>query len=74
MIEKEITLRVITTAMPESIHGLSAKDGDQFIILLNENDQQKRQEETFLHEMKHIYNGDHDRKGVDVNDLEAARN
>ena len=73
MTERKLTLRVITEKLPQTMHGISAKDGSGYIVLINEDDTPEQQAETFLHEMGHIYHGDHDRQGINVNNLEAVR-
>ena len=73
MQEQKIILRLIKNPLPRSIHGLSAKDGDAIIVLINEDDDPDTQQEAFIHEMLHVWHGDHDRENIDVNKLEAQR-
>lgn len=73
MQEQKIMLRIIKAPLPRSIHGTSAKDGDAIIVLVNEDDDPDRQQEAFIHECLHIWHGDHDRTGADVQQLEAQR-
>lgn len=76
MQERTITLRLITTPLPPGAHGMSAKDkggDDNYIVLLNEDDDPDAQQEAFIHELLHIWHKDHDRQGADVQQLEAER-
>lgn len=73
MDEQRIKLRIVKSPLPPSVHGLSAKDGDTFIILINGSDGQNEQEKTFIHEMLHIWHGDHDRSPEELQALEAQR-
>lgn len=73
MTEQRISIRIIKTPLPQAINGLSMKDGNTFIVLINENDSQDEQKETFIHEMLHIWHGDHDREFKDVQQLEEQR-
>lgn len=69
--ERSVKLRIITHKLPASIHGLSAPDGDEFIVLINEAITPEEQREAFIHEMLHIWNKDHDREKADVQVIEA---
>ena len=71
MQEQKIILRLIKHPLPRSVHGLSAKDGDAIIVLINEDDDPDTQEAAFIHECLHIWRGDHDRTGADVQQIEA---
>ena len=72
---RRIICRICSADFPEDIHGASMPDGkrDDYIIAVNANDPQKLQEEAFLHEMRHIFNRDHEHKGPGVSVLEELR-
>lgn len=75
MDERTVKLRITKVDFPEGIHGASmpGSKGDSYIIAVNANDPQERQEEAFLHEMRHIFNRDHDHKGRGVSAVEELR-
>ena len=74
MQERNIKLRIITAPLPSEIHGASGTgDGQQFTVLINEADDPERQAQAFLHEMLHIWHGDHSRPGAEVNETERER-
>ena len=73
--ERVITIRITDVDFPEGVHGASMKDGagDSYIVAINANDAPNRREKAFLHELRHIYNHDHDRKRAGVSSLEKTR-
>lgn len=73
MRDETITLRIITAPLPQGVHGLSAKDGATITVVINEADALDQQERAFLHEMRHVWNNDHDREGANVTELETIR-
>ena len=67
MEKRNITLQIITDALPEAVHGFSLPDqtaaegAESYIIMLNSADTAARREQALLHEFRHIYRRDHDR-------------
>lgn len=72
--EQEITIRVIVEPdLPEAIHGVSYPKGDGYMVILNGSDTAERQEEAFLHELRHIWRGDHEKAATaDMIEKEVA--
>ena len=68
---REITIRLFQEPLPENIHGFCAKDGkDSFIINIDPGMSEDEQALSFLHEMLHIWNRDHEKS--DFNAVENA--
>ena len=63
---RTITLHIEAADLPEGVHGFSGMDAEKpgtFYIAINAANTAKKQEETFIHEMLHIWRGDHDKGG-----------
>ena len=73
MREERLQIRPIRAELPRSVHGVGMKDGDAFIVAINEADDPVQQQTAFIHEMLHIWHHDHDKAGADVDRLEAER-
>lgn len=73
MQDRKIKLRIVEQPLPQGIHGASVKDGDTIIVFINEDDTPDEQQGAFIHEMLHVWHGDHDQEGVNVQQLEAER-
>ena len=77
--EQTFTVRVMTIPkLPEGVHGLCAPEDPhnpdgRFLIWLNGNDSDAEQTYSFVHEMLHIWHGDHSSDGIDVQLLETIR-
>ena len=77
--EQTLTIRVMTIPkLPETVHGLCAPENPRnpdgkFLIWLNGNDSEYQQTETFIHEMLHIWHGDHGNDDMNVQLLETIR-
>ena len=70
MEEGIITLRIIMDPnTPPTIRGASWPNRSGFNILINPNLPEETQARAFLHEMLHIWRGDHD-SGRDLNQIE----
>lgn len=68
--ERNIIIRaIIVPDMPETIHGASYPDKGGYTIMLNGSDTEERREESFLHECRHIWRGDHARESA-ADDIE----
>ncbi len=66
-----LDLRVVKLRMPSSVKGASCKTPDNgYMVVINSGLSAGEQEEAFLHEMLHVWNGDHDREG-NTQELEA---
>lgn len=66
-----INLRFVKLRMPSSVKGASCKTPDNgYMVVINSGLSAGEQEEAFLHEMLHVWNGDHDREG-NTQELEA---
>ena len=58
-----LNLRVVKLRMPSSVKGASCKTPDNgYMVVINSGLSAEEQEEAFLHEMLHVWNGDHDRE------------
>lgn len=69
--EREITIKLFREPMPENIYGFCAKESDDnFIINIDPNMPADAQARSFLHEMLHIWNRDHEKD--DVGAVETA--
>ena len=63
-------VKVITADLPDSVHGvITDLEADRYLIVLNENDSEERQQQALRHELRHYYNGDLKGHG-DVNEIE----
>ena len=72
MEDREISLRVIHTDLPDTINGATAqdpRDPDSYTVILNARKGQKQQLLSFLHEMIHVYQKDFE-SGQDVETVE----
>ena len=69
--KESFTIDLYLLEMPEDIHGLAmqTKDPHKYKIGLNASMTETQKLASFLHEMTHIYNHDHD-NGSDVNEIE----
>jgi hypothetical protein len=65
-------IEVITIALPASVHGCIAevKQG-RYLILINANDSEARQQQALEHELRHYYDNDF-QSALPVNAIEAA--
>ena len=71
--DKTISIRIITNELPDIVQGACIKNGeDSYILVLNGADEDPATVGAFLHEMLHIYHGDHE-SGLPVAEIEAAR-
>lgn len=69
--ETMLNLRVVKLRMPSSVKGASCKTPDNgYMVVINSGLSAVEQEEAFLHEMLHVWNGDHDRE-ENIQELEA---
>lgn len=69
--ETMLNLRVVKLRMPSSVKGASCKTPDSgYMVVINSGLSAEEQEEAFLHEMLHVWNGDHDRE-ENTQELEA---
>ena len=70
--QRSIDLQIIKIKMPLTVHGVSAVTGggNSYLILINSEIPEAEQQRAFLHEMRHIYNGDHENPAADINELE----
>lgn len=59
--------------LPITSHGIAGTDGEAYYVLINSNDTPERQREAFIHEMLHIWDGDLDRTGESVSELEKKK-
>lgn len=65
MTERNLNIRVITDAMPKTVHAFSMQNGpDSFTVVLNAADTESRREAAFIHEMQHIYRRDHEKEAT----------
>lgn len=77
--EQTLTIRVMTIPkMPKGVHGLSCPENPhnpdgRFLIWLNGNDSEDRQTYSFIHEMLHVWHGDHGNDDMSVQLLETIR-
>ena len=59
MIFRNNSTRVFYCTLPESAHGVCAKESDnEYIIIINSSMTTEEQIETLLHELTHIENND----------------
>ena len=66
-----LNLKVVKLRMPSSVKGASCKTWDNgYMVVINSGLSAEEQEEAFLHEMLHVWNGDHDRED-NIQELEA---
>lgn len=68
---ERITIDIERHPFPADFHGASAWLNGRFVVLLNENESDAEQERAFLHEMLHVFRGDHF-NAASVQDLEAS--
>jgi len=54
-----LEIEIIRRDFPDDMDGASAFMDGRYIVLLNSRKTQETQEKAFLHEMLHIYRGDH---------------
>ena len=54
MTEELITLRLIRAELPRSVPGMSTRDGDTFIVVINAAADPDQQQAAFVHELLHI--------------------
>lgn len=68
--KESFTIDLYLLEMPEAIHGLAmqGKKPNRYKIGLNAGATETQKLATFLHEMTHIYNHDHD-NGGDVSEI-----
>lgn len=55
-------IRTIMSDLPLTIGGFTVVTDDYFTIVLNQNLSFERNMQTYNHELKHIYNGDFEKK------------
>ncbi len=73
MVKREFKLSVEVTKMPESVRGFCMEgQKDDYTMVINSGMSEREQITTFLHEMLHIWHGDHD-GGRSLEDLERTR-
>ena len=66
-----LNLKVVKLRMPSSVKGASCRTPDNgYMVVVNYGLSAEEQEEAFLHEMLHVWNGDHDRED-NIQELEA---
>lgn len=64
-------IKVIKVNLPDSVKGMVAPWGeDEHRIFINSKLPEDEQLKTFIHEMVHLYRGDLDKIGQDVNTIE----
>jgi len=66
-----LEIEIIRRDFPDDMDGASAFMDGRYIVLLNSRKTQEAQEKAFLHEMLHIYRGDHHAPGS-VQEIECA--
>lgn len=67
-------MRIIKEPLPAGMNGASTKQGDTVTIVINADNNQGKQTTAFIHEMLHVWHGDHDRGDIkNVQQLEAQR-
>lgn len=71
--EKSVSLRIVyATGLDKEVHGIvSPTAPGKYLILLNASDSEEQQTESFLHECRHIFRGDLEKRNVSVNQIEA---
>ncbi len=67
---REILLHIAEDKLPEDVRGMSTTDGKKAFVLVNSEMSEDERTAAFLHEMLHIWHGDHE--GADA-DVEAER-
>lgn len=65
-----MTIIIHRAELPPTIHGAVTRSGEDFLIVLNEDDDHARQLAAFLHEMTHIFNRDLDSGAGNVLEIE----
>lgn len=72
-IRKWKDLTVVEANLPEGIDGISLpwEKPDEYRILINSELSEPDKLKTFIHEMIHLYRGDHEKKGESVQKIEA---
>lgn len=71
--DRTITIRIKTEQLPESVRGVSVeRRPEDYIMLLNGQEDDPETVAAFLHEMLHIYHEDHGRAGG-TDGIEAER-
>ncbi len=67
-IPSNVTIR--TAELPDGVHGvITALEAGRYLIILSADDSEEQQQRTLRHELRHYYNGDHDKAGT-VNEIE----
>ena len=70
---RTITISIISQNMPEGINGATIKKAsDNYIIFLNDNQNQADITASFIHEMLHIYHDDFN-SDMTATEIEAVR-
>ena len=70
---RRIVIDLVTTDdLPDAIRGTIGDDSGRYIMLINGNMTTSDQEETFLHECRHIFNND-TKHGGNADSIEAER-
>lgn len=65
------SIRVFYRSLPESAHGVCAKESDnEYLIIINSDLPDAVQTKTLEHEILHIQRGDLDAEDVNVNQIE----
>lgn len=67
-------LKVIEMEMPEDIDGVACKwgrDSGEYRIFLNSGIDERQKLKAFIHEMIHLYRGDHDKENESVQKIES---
>jgi Zn-dependent peptidase ImmA (M78 family) len=68
---EHISFTLYKAELPQTIHGACAIDGaGQISVMINSRDSQERQEEAFLHEMLHLFRGDHKQVEMHSSEIE----
>ena len=63
---REILLHIAEDKLPEGVRGMSTTDGNKAFIMVNSEMSEDERAAAFLHEMLHIWHGDHEGTGADV--------
>lgn len=66
----DISLRVIQCPLPGDIHGFSISDGRLTTVAIDEKATDDEKAAAFLHEMLHIWRGDHCREDITADEIE----
>lgn len=74
--ERTLTLKLYTYRGGQGIQGVTMKSSrpDEYIVAIDNTMNHTERLASFLHEMTHIYNGDLDTEGGDVNEIESRTN